>query len=292
VAHRKKNKTVFNDPHHEESDIFTALLGKLGCGKTYVMIYAGLAALRANEPLFSNVALDLSGLSDLAGVKVYKSVEQYAALNPIPRGRCVVYWQKLVDLLHPAVRCGTILFDELGTLENCPWALEIKLLNLRKSHLSVYATVQNKFLAAAPIRRFFNRCLIVKQKSPPFLGLFYKDQRRPFLGCCLPNCTKDHGRLTRGDRPDHFPWRATHYLCRDVDPEQLGNKVKINSRGKFFVPFNFSVASTYQSAQAVGVDALTAWKQVKSKNYKASDYPAAPAPSQTSIEDELAKLPF
>lgn len=279
-----------------ESDIFTALLGKLGSGKTYLLVFAALSALRRGEPVFSNATFDLSAFPEFADVKFYKDIQAYTSRGFNERGRAVIYWSKLIDILSPEVRCGTLCFDELGTLENCPWALEIKLLNLRKSHLSVFATVQTKALASPGIRQFFNRCLIIKQKSPWFTWLWpaWRDQARPALVCELPFCSKDHGRLTRGDKPGKFPWKTTHYLCSDVDPEMLGNKKKLNSRGRFNVPFNIAVAKTYQSAKAIGTDALTAYENTKKKTYKQKDYPMAPKPPDKQIDmvEELSKLPF
>ena len=294
----KKNKVdlAYYDPLAVESDIFTALLGKLGSGKTYILVFAALAALRRGEPVFSNCTFDLSLFPEFSDVKFYKDVQSYAARGFSERGRAVIYWSKLADILSPEVRCGTLCFDELGTLENCPWALEIKLLNLRKAHLSVFATVQTKALASPGIRQFFNRCLIIKQKSPWLTWLWpkWRKQARPALACELPFCSKDHAHLTKGDRAGKFPWKTTYYLCSDVDPEMLGNKKKLNSRGKFHVPFNLSVAMTYQSAKAVGLDALTAYENTKKKTYKPKDYPMAPKPlpEQLDIEKELAKLPF
>jgi len=177
--------------------------------------------------------------------------------------------------------------------------LVLKLINLRKHHLSVFATVQDDGLADKDIRRFFNTCFTIKEKHIPLLGLIprYKSMIRPPLVCKLPDCTKNHGLLTLGDNPKHFPYYVTSYQLKHVEPKYTQNKIQLHSRGVTNLPFNPLVAFAYQSAESVGQEAQETYNRVTSKKYKPTDYPMAkqvlpPVAKPDDNSKELAKLPF
>jgi len=295
-------------PTTEETDLFTACVGPVGSGKTYVMVYHAIAALRAGMPVFTNVPLDLSHLDDLREIPTYPSPEEYAKAKPNPRGPCVVNWSRPLQLMVPAVCCGLILFDELGALVNnreyeiFPFELTLKLIHLRKSHLTVFASVQVADMADKNMRQFYNRVWMIKEKHPWFTWFFpfWKRQARPALTCKLAGCTKNHAHLTRGDNAGHFPWRTTYYRAHDVDPKYTGNKEKHNSRGNLKFPFDPDVANAYQSAVSVEASASAAYNESlrlagtrnRQKNAARFYKPKQTAPEQTTIEKELGKLDF
>ena len=280
----------FKKTLNREVELFTALMGGLGTGKTYALAYFTLAALIAHEPVFINMAIDLTEWPDLEKMPLFDSVELYAAWRAafpaVPR-TAVVRWTELKELLHPEVRCGTICFDELGTLENCPYPLVLKLINLRKDHLTVYATVQDNKLAASDLRRFFNRCLVMEEQHPWFTAWAFPDRVRPALECKREGCTKNCGHMTKGDSRG-FPWPTTRYRARDASPKYVENKNKIESRGDVFLPFNMRVASVYQRAAAAGRQAMDAYKTVTAKRYNPKKYPMAARPDAPKPE----QMPF
>jgi hypothetical protein len=250
-----------------ETDLFTACVGPVGSGKTYIMVLHAISALRARQPVFTNVPLDLSNFDDLKNVPQYASIKEYGRTDP--RGPAVVSWSRPLELMDPNVRCGTVLFDELGALVNnreyeiFPFELTLKLVHLRKSHLTVFASVQVAEMADKNIRQFYNRVWFVSERHPPFTWLFpwWRSQARPALSCRLEGCTKNHKQLTVGDRAGRFPWRTTYYRCHDVDPKYTGNKEKHNSRGNLHFPFDAAIANAYQSAVSVEAAASAAYNE-------------------------------
>jgi len=292
VVPRKKEKKKKLAVKHE--GLFTVHVGPVGSGKTFSMVERGIAALRNNEPVFTNTPLSLDHLDDLKNTPRYDNeiidekkglvrpgIERYAAAlskNPaLARGPALVEWAIPIDLLNPALRCGTVLFDELGALvnnrhpEDFPQELTNRLIHLRKFHLNLEATVQDDEMADKNIRRFYNKVWFLSEWHLPVAGLFKKSARRPILKCELPGCTKNHARLTEGDRPGTFPYYATIYARKDVHPKYTQNKEKHLSKGTSWLWFHEDIAKAYQSAHSVERDANYAYIQAKNERKVAYD---------------------
>lgn len=245
--------------------LFTAHVGPVGSGKTYSMVAEAVKALSLGEPVFTNVNLDLSKFPELGEVSVYQSVKDFAG----HRGPAVIRWTKPTELLDPEVRCGKILFDELGALVNnresdiFPFGLTVKLIHLRKYHLSVEASVQDDEMADKNIRRFYNRIWFLSEWHIPFAALLRPSAARPVLPCKLTGCTKTGAHLTHGDNPGKFPYAATVYRRYDVHPKYTQNKEKHESRGYQWLWFDDRIANCYQSAASVEADAVAAHKEAE-----------------------------
>jgi len=252
----------------QHEGLLTVHLGPVGSGKTYSMVVEALAALRRNEPVFTNVTLNLSHLEDLKDIPTYETVDLYGQRpKSRERGPAIVRWSRPVELVHPEVRCGKILFDELGALINSresdvwPFPLTVKLIHLRKHHLSVDASAQDFELADKNFRRFINRCWIMKELRIPLAAFFKKNSIRPAVECELPGCTKNDHMLTEGDRKGKFPWYATVYARKDVHPQYTQNKEKHMSKGTKYIWFDPDIAKCYITAQSVEADAVQAYEQ-------------------------------
>lgn len=260
--------------------LFTVHVGAVGSGKTFSLMTEAIAALRRGEPVFTNAMLATGHLPDLVGVPRFESVKEYAAAlehDPAIGRRAVVRWQAAVDLLHPQVRCGKIIFDELGAFVNnresdiWPFELTVKLIHLRKYHLSLDASVQDDEMADKNIRRFYNRVWFMSEWRLPFAALFKPRAVRPVVPCNLPGCTKGGAHLTDGDRPGRWPWAATVYVRKDVHPKYTQNKIKHESRGRTYIWFDPDVADSYITAESVESDAVAAYEQAK-KDAAANDW--------------------
>lgn len=276
----------------QQKGLFTCQSGDLGSGKTYSAMHVAVEALRNNEPVFTNVAMTVKHLKGLETVPVFDFIEAdydndgslKVSDGPIQRygnyskgsdrGPCIVRWERPFDLLRPEVRCGTVIFDELGALaaarnwEDFPFGLTVKLIHLRKSHLEINATVQDDQIADKNIRRFYSRVWKLSEISLPFLGLFKKSARRPVLKCGLEGCTKNHQQLTEGDRPGKFPYKATFYRRYDIHPAYTTNKEKHHSQGSKYIWFDPEIAKCYQSAQSVSAAAEAAWREAAATQKK------------------------
>jgi len=243
----------------EEIELFTVYVGKVGSGKTTAIAFDALAALRRGEPVFTNVALRPADTS----IRVFDTVDNWQhAGSPKP---AVIRWHEPIELLHPAVRCGLVCFDELGAYvnnrehETWPFQLTVKLICLRKSHISVAATVQDDELADKNMRRFYQRLFICHEIRLPLYGLLRPGSRRPKLPCELPGCNKNHGNLSRGDR-----WSfGTVYALKDVHPKYAQNKLLHHSRGIWWREYEPDVAACFNSQQDVTADALTIYERSK-----------------------------
>lgn len=271
----------------QQEGLFTCHAGDLGSGKTYSLMVEAIDALLKGEPIFTNVAMTVKHIDKLKNVPVFDylseeeifknsaaPIERYASWSQKNNRCAIVRWVKPFDLLHPAVRCGKIIFDELGALaaarnwEDFPFGLTVKLIHLRKNHLSVDASVQDDQMADKNIRRFYSRVWFMGEHSWPLLGLIKKKARRPVLVCSLPGCTKNHAHLTEGDRPGRWPFKATFYSRYDVHPAYTTNKEKHKSQGTKRMLFRLEVAQAYQSAQSVQADAEAAWQEARNTAQK------------------------
>jgi len=223
--------------------MFTVYVGQVGSGKTYAMAKAAMEAYERGEPVFSNIDLD----PEAAGWDSSK-------------GGKIVRWRQPLELLSPQVRCGTVLFDELGAIVNnreyefWPIDLTVKIIEHRKDHLDFHASVQDDELADKNIRRFYNRVYFMSEHRWPLLALLKKSAARPDLPCPNPACHKQDKCLTHGDGVG-FPWKATWYAAKDVHPKYTQNKEKHMSRGVTRTWFNPKVAAAYASGGKISEDA-------------------------------------
>jgi len=228
--------------------MFTVYVGRVGAGKTYAMVRAAMQAYENGETVFANIDLDTTG---------WKARE----------GSRYVRWREPFELLEPAVRCGTVLWDELGASVNnresdfWPLALTIKLIEHRKDHLDFHATVQDDELADKNVRRFYNRVFFVSEWRVPLLGLVKSAWRRPDLPCPNEGCSKTDHLLMRGDKGP--PWAATVYRAKDVHPKYTQNKQKHESRGSTFYGFDVRIASAYASSAKVASEAVAYYERLK-----------------------------
>lgn len=232
--------------------MFTVYVGPVGSGKTYAMVRAAKVAYEQGETVFANMDLDVSHWQK-------KDTSKF------------VRWHEPVDLLEADVRCGTVLFDELGEWSNnretdtWPVELTIKLIEHRKDHLDFHASVQDDELADKNLRRFYNRVFFVREHRWPFLGLWHKAAVRPDLKCDNPNCTKGDGCLTKGDKTT-FPWPATWYSAKDVHPQDTKNKYKHRSQGVERYWFDAKIALAFASGAKASAEAMKYYRERLAKS--------------------------
>lgn len=238
--------------------MLTLFYGDVGSGKTYAMVESAMRAYERGEPVFANIDIDPSG---------WKAKE----------GSSFTRWYEPIDLIElvdglPTVRCGTVLFDELGAIVNnresdyWPFMLTVKLIEHRKDHLDFFATAQVDDMADKNMRRFYNRVFKCSMMKLPLLGYIRKGSQRSALACPWPDCTKNGGVIFPADRRG---W-GTVYRCKDIDPRRTANITKHNSKGSRWLPFNPKVANAYGSAKKVSEEAqrwhdkaMTEWARRK-----------------------------
>jgi len=230
--------------------MFIALVGQVGAGKTYTMVKYGMEAFEKGEKVFSlGVDIDVSGWDDSKGGK-------YERLF-VP-----------TDLLSPDIRCGTVLWDELGAFVNnrehefWPHALTIKIIEHRKAHLDFVATVQDDELADKNIRRFYNKVYKIAEHRFWFVGKIWKNSSRNNLECPHPGCNKGDKCLTKGDRKS-FPWPGTWYSAYHMNPKYTQNKEKHESQGTIRYLYDPKVANAYASSDMVSKEARQYFEQIK-----------------------------
>lgn len=228
--------------------MFTVHVGPVGSGKTFSMVREGMLAYERGETVFTNVDLD----------------PERGGWDGKNGGR-VVRWRQPMDLMKPDVRCGTVLWDELGASVNnreyeiWPVQLTIKIIEHRKDHLDFHATVQDDELADKNIRRFYNRVYFVREWRLPFLGLVLPTSHRQPLACPNPQCNKGNHCLTAGDRPTF----GTIYRAKDVHPKYTQNKEKHQSQGYRFIPYDPRVAHAYASSGKVASEAMQYYEEAR-----------------------------
>jgi hypothetical protein len=250
---------------------FAALTGKVGTGKTYIMALLGLRALRRGEPVFCapGIWLDVRHIPDLADTPTFESVADYAKVAATLSGAVIVHYNDPLEVLDVWVRCGTVLWDELGATVNnresiyWPFELTLKLIDLRKTHLNIFASVQDDEMSDKNVRRFYNTVFKCREVHLPLLGLFKPSWKRPKMDCPWPHCHKNHAIMSNGDG---WGW-ATVYRLHDVDPQYTQNKEKHRSRGNLWVPFSLDIAKSYTSAESVQKKALEAYNRARA-NYE------------------------
>jgi len=232
--------------------MFTVHVGAVGSGKTYSMVKAAMEAYEKGEPIFTNIDVD----PEVAGWDGSK-------------GGKIVRWHDPRDLLSPSIRCGTVLWDELGASVNSreyelfPIALTIKIIEHRKDHLDFHATVQDDELADKNVRRFYNRVYFVREFRLPLVGL-WKRTRREDLYCTNPDCNKNNHLVTTGD---HGLLRGTLYRSKDVHPKYTQNKEKHQSLGTRWFGFDRKVALAYATTGKVSLDALKYYEEVQKRRW-------------------------
>jgi len=232
--------------------MFTVYVGAVGTGKTFAMVRAAMVAYEKGEPIFSNIDLD----PDRAG---------WDGSN----GGRIVRWCTPNDLLSPDIRCGTVLWDELGATVNSreyemfPLALTIKIIEHRKDHLDFHASVQDDELADKNVRRFYNRVNFTREFRLPLVGL-WKRTRRPDLMCGNPNCNKNNHHLATGD---HGLLRGTIYRAMDVHPKYTQNKEKHESLGSKWYGYDPRVAMAYQTTGKVSTEAMKYYKDLRRRRW-------------------------
>jgi hypothetical protein len=225
--------------------MLTCYVGRVGSGKTYALVSEAKRAYERGEPVFSNVDID--------------PVDWDAS-----KGGRIIRWREPIELLAmvdgiPVVRCGLVVFDELGAVVNnresdyWPYALTLKLIEHRKDHLDWVTSAQDDELADKNVRRFINRVYFCAEWRVPLLGWLRPKSRRPDLVCSLPGCAKHGGRVVVGDRRG---W-GTAYRYRDVDPRRTQNIEKHNSKAwrSRWELYDPAVATAYGTAGKVSEDA-------------------------------------
>jgi len=228
--------------------MFTVHVGPVGSGKTFSMVREGMLAYERGETIFTNVDLD----PERGG---------WSAEN----GGRIVRWKQPMDLLRMDVRCGTVLWDELGASVNnreyeiWPVRLTIKIIEHRKEHLDFHATVQDDELADKNVRRFYNRVYFVREWRLPLLGAILPTTHREPLPCPNEQCNKGNHFLTGGDLPTF----GTVYRAKDVHPKYTQNKDKHESRGYRFIPYDPRVALAYSSASRVASEASEYYEEAR-----------------------------
>jgi hypothetical protein len=234
--------------------MFTVFVGPVGSGKTFSLTREAKIAFEKGEPIFANFDIDVSHWNSKNGGTFHR-------------------WRRPMELTDEKIKCGTVLFDELGAAVNnkehdfFPLELVIKLIEHRKDHLDFFATVQDDELADKNVRRFYNRVKFVSEHRLPFVGLIWPSSRRTDLKCPNPDCHKG-GCLIKGDKQG-FPWWGTWYNQYDVNPQDTRNKYKHRSLGTERILWDFSIAAAYSSAQKVASDALEGHKEmIKITAYK------------------------
>lgn len=227
--------------------MFYVYVGSVGSGKTYSMVKAGKEAYERGETVYTNIDIDPIFWSDKKRGKIVK-------------------WSTPFELLDPKIRCGTVLWDELGASVNnreyefWPLALTIKIIEHRKDHLDFHATVQNDELADKNIRRFYNSVYFCKEYKIPFLSLFFRGSKRPDLLCPNPDCQKGDKCLMKGDKGW---WRGTFYSIKEVNPQDTQNKYKHRSKGTKRFCFDIAVANSYTSSEKTASNALAYYEKLK-----------------------------
>jgi len=231
----------------------TLYYGSVGSGKTTAMIRDARAAYERGEPVFTNVAID----PEAGG---------WDASN----GGSIHVWHEPIELIQmtvsvldgqngkvPVVRCGLVVFDELGAIVNnresdfWPFALTVKLIEHRKDHLDFVASAQVDDMADKNMRRFYNRVYRCTEHRWPLVGLIWPDSQRPDKPCPWPGCKKDDGFIVRGDTGT----RGTFYRLKDIDPLRTKNIEKHNSNGTRWLLFDPRIAAAYGTTAKVSEDA-------------------------------------
>lgn len=222
--------------------MFTCYVGFVGAGKTYSMMKVAKKAFEEGQTIFTNIEINSDYWDNSKGGKIR-------------------LWKEPTDLLARDVHCGLVVFDELGAFVNSrkfeewPIELTIKLIEHRKDHLDIVATVQDDELADKNVRRFYNQVYKVREYRLPLLGWLFPKSSRDDLPCPFENCNKGDHNLTRGDKHRFGGW-GTVYKQHHMDPRYTQNKEKHNSKGNKWALFDKQVAMSYASASKVSQNAL------------------------------------
>lgn len=291
--------------------MFTLFYGPVGSGKTQALVREARKAYERGEPIFANIDIDprAGGWRHCDRGLYFPDPKAWGEfLRLVKAGKSewnedapvIVRWSEPIDLIelldeHPAVRCGTVLFDELGAVANSkvtaswPYELILKMIEHRKDHLDFFATAQEAHMANRTLRDFYNVCYRCREIRLPLLGLLRPGSRRPDKSCGFPLCRKNCGLHIRGDR---WGW-GTVYRLKDIDPKRTENVAKFESAGSRWFLFDRRTAAAYATQSKVSKEAARWVRRARADYRRNRNAPRPPDPdADASGPAGAAVLPF